>query len=127
MAHGGVPLGEADLAGGVTFLLGAEREGLPAEVERDLEVTIPVAIESLNVAAAGAIALYEWRRQNALQRPRHVCPEPLAARRRVDSHAGAESTRRRRGWPVGRRLQSRLRQTKIASSWPAQGVPSNQP
>ena len=48
------------------FLLGAEREGLPREVERDLEVTIPIGSESLNVAAAGAIALYEWRRRNPL-------------------------------------------------------------
>jgi TrmH family RNA methyltransferase len=65
VAHGGVPLGEIDLAGSVTFLLGAEREGLPPAVERDLEVTIRVEVESLNVAVTGAIALYEWRRQNA--------------------------------------------------------------
>jgi RNA methyltransferase, TrmH family len=64
VARGGVPLGDADLAGEVAFLLGAERGGLPAEVERDLEVTIPIATESLNVAAAGAIALHEWRRRN---------------------------------------------------------------
>jgi tRNA G18 (ribose-2'-O)-methylase SpoU len=80
VAHGGTPLAGCDLRGGVTFLLGAEREGLPEAVERDLEATIPVEIESLNVAVTGAIALYEWRRQ-----------------------------------------------TQIASSWPAQGVPSNQP
>jgi tRNA G18 (ribose-2'-O)-methylase SpoU len=43
----------------VTFLLGAEREGLPAEVERDANATIPIqGAESLNVAATGAIALY---------------------------------------------------------------------
>ena len=65
VAHGGVPLGEADLSGEVAFLLGAEREGLPAEVERELEVTIPIETESLNVAAAGAIALHEWRRRRA--------------------------------------------------------------
>jgi tRNA G18 (ribose-2'-O)-methylase SpoU len=65
VAHGGAPLGELDLKGNVVFLLGAEREGLPAEVERDVEATIPVASESLNVATAGAIALFEWRRQNA--------------------------------------------------------------
>lgn len=64
VAHGGVPLGEADLSGEVAFLLGAEREGLPDVVERDLEVTIPIATESLNVAAAGTIALWEWRRRN---------------------------------------------------------------
>ena len=46
------------------LLLGAEREGLPTEVSRELEARIPISAESLNVAAAGAIALYEWRRQN---------------------------------------------------------------
>ena len=65
VAHGGAALGEVDLCGDITFLLGAEREGLPAEAERDVEATIPLAgAESLNVAAAGAVALYEWRRQN---------------------------------------------------------------
>src|SRR5581483_8555996 len=58
-AHRGEPLSSLDLAGRVTFLLGAEREGLPAEVERDVTATIPlVGAESLNVAATGAIALY---------------------------------------------------------------------
>jgi TrmH family RNA methyltransferase len=65
VAHGGVPLGDVDLSGEVTFLLGAERAGLPADVPRDVEASIPIAgAESLNVAAAGAVALYEWRRQN---------------------------------------------------------------
>jgi tRNA G18 (ribose-2'-O)-methylase SpoU len=49
------------------FVLGAEREGLPpALVEQCAEAaTIPIAegAESLNVAVAGAIALYQWRRQ----------------------------------------------------------------
>lgn len=63
-AHAGEPLGSLDLTGRIAFLLGAEREGLPAEVERDVEAWIPIAgAESLNVAASGAIALYEWRRQ----------------------------------------------------------------
>jgi TrmH family RNA methyltransferase len=66
VAHGGRPLGELDLSGSIAFLLGAEREGLPAEVERDVDATIPLAgAESLNVAAAGAVALYEWRRRGA--------------------------------------------------------------
>jgi TrmH family RNA methyltransferase len=65
VAHGGRPLGEVDLSGQVAFLLGSEREGLPDDVERDVEVTIPIGgAESLNVATAGAIALYEWRRQH---------------------------------------------------------------
>lgn len=60
VAHGGDGL-EA-LAGAATLCLGAERQGLPAEVLRECEteVTIPlrpVATESLNVATAAAIAI----------------------------------------------------------------------
>lgn len=63
-AHGGTPLVQVDLTGRVTFLLGAEREGLPPEVERDVDATIPIrGAESLNVAASGAIALYELARR----------------------------------------------------------------
>ncbi|HET7137910.1 MAG TPA: RNA methyltransferase, partial [Gaiellaceae bacterium] len=63
-AHGGAALAEVDLSGRVAFLLGAEREGLPPEVERDADATIPIeGAESLNVAATGAIALYELRRR----------------------------------------------------------------
>ena len=49
------------------FALGAEREGLPGDVVAscDVATSIPLATgaESLNVAAAGAIALYEWKRR----------------------------------------------------------------
>jgi TrmH family RNA methyltransferase len=63
-AHGGRPLRELDLSGRVAFLLGAEREGLPSTLERDVDATIPVgSAESLNVAATGAIALYAKRCQ----------------------------------------------------------------
>jgi TrmH family RNA methyltransferase len=66
VAHGGQPLPTLDLSGPVVFLLGAEREGLPAEVERDVDARISIAgAESLNVAAAGAIALYQWQTQQA--------------------------------------------------------------
>ena len=65
VARGGEPLPAVDLAGRQTFLLGAEREGLPDDLPRDVEAMIPIESESLNVAAAGAIALYEWRRQNS--------------------------------------------------------------
>ncbi len=59
VAHGGSGL-EA-LAGAATICLGAEREGLPAEVvaKCEVEATIPLrpgGAESLNVAAAAAIA-----------------------------------------------------------------------
>lgn len=66
VAHDGVPLREVDLSPPVTLLLGAERAGLPADLlaDADLTATIPSAgeAESLNVAAAGAIALYELSR-----------------------------------------------------------------
>jgi TrmH family RNA methyltransferase len=66
VAHDGNPLADVDLAPPVTFLLGAERAGLPESlVTKSCKATIelPGAAESLNVAAAGAIALYESRRQ----------------------------------------------------------------
>lgn len=66
VAHGGEPLGSLDLSGRVAFLLGAERDGLPAEVDRDRDAWIPIeGAESLNVAVSGAIALYERARQTA--------------------------------------------------------------
>ena len=65
-AHGGTPLAELDLSGPVTFILGAEREGLPEEIvaQSNYLATIPTSgtAESLNVAVAGAIALYERSR-----------------------------------------------------------------
>jgi RNA methyltransferase, TrmH family len=65
--RGGVPLTEVDLPGELTFVLGAERDGLPEEVLAgcDAAATIPLAgrAESLNVAVAGAIALYERGRE----------------------------------------------------------------
>jgi TrmH family RNA methyltransferase len=66
VAHGGDPLTDVELAPPLAFLLGAEREGLPDDlVARSRKVTIPLpgAAESLNVAAAGAIALYELARR----------------------------------------------------------------
>jgi TrmH family RNA methyltransferase len=66
-AHGGEPLDRVELGERTVFLLGAEREGLPEEVAAscDVAASIPLATgaESLNVAVAGAIALYEWRRR----------------------------------------------------------------
>jgi len=63
VAHGGTPLPELTADGDVVLILGAERDGLPTEVlERcDERVSIPQpgGGESLNVALAGAIALYE--------------------------------------------------------------------
>jgi TrmH family RNA methyltransferase len=66
VAHGGAPLEEVPLAAPLTFLLGSERDGVPSElVEGGTRATIslPGDAESLNVAAAGAIALYELARR----------------------------------------------------------------
>jgi len=58
---------EADLSGGVAFVLGAEGKGLRPLVRRtcDLEVSIPQLgrVESLNVSVAAALLFYEARRQ----------------------------------------------------------------
>jgi TrmH family RNA methyltransferase len=68
VARGGQPLQEADLGGSVAFVLGAERDGLPESVVRacGFSASIPLepGAESLNVAAAAAIALYERRRSH---------------------------------------------------------------
>lgn len=68
VAHGGASPHEIELPERVTFVLGAEREGLPDDLVADCELraTIPLepGAESLNVAVTAAIALYEWRRRH---------------------------------------------------------------
>ena len=62
VVHGGRPLRQADLSGRIAWAFGAEGAGLSAQLlARAAErVTIPMAGgESLNVAAAAAICLYE--------------------------------------------------------------------
>ena len=67
--RGGVPMHDLDLTGPVAFLLGGEGPGLPAEViaAADARISIPMAgaVESLNVAVAAALILYEARRQRS--------------------------------------------------------------
>ena len=72
VAHGGADT-EA-LEGCATLCLGAEREGLPAEVldQCERQVTIPLrsgAAESLNVAAAAAIAAERLARAASISDP----------------------------------------------------------
>ena len=74
-AHGGRPLHEVDLRGPAVLLLGAERDGLPEDVVAETgaeraTIPLPGEAESLNVAVAGALALYERARQNLLESPR---------------------------------------------------------
>jgi TrmH family RNA methyltransferase len=67
--RGGVALAQADLAGRVGWLFGAEGQGVSAALaaKATLQVTIPMpgAAESLNVAAAAAICFYELSRRAA--------------------------------------------------------------
>ena len=68
VAHGAPPLHELALSGPVTFVLGAERQGLPEGVVEQSHHVATIATtgaaESLNVAVAGAIALYERARRS---------------------------------------------------------------
>jgi RNA methyltransferase, TrmH family len=67
LPRGGTPLPELSLDGDVVLVLGAEREGLPADVlarcDTHASIPQPGEAESLNVAMAGAIALYELARR----------------------------------------------------------------
>jgi TrmH family RNA methyltransferase len=67
VSHGGTPLREVDLTPPVAMLVGAERAGLPDALVATCEtatIPLPGGAESLNVAAAGAIALYELSRRS---------------------------------------------------------------
>jgi RNA methyltransferase, TrmH family len=67
LAHDAPPLSALDPSLS-RFVLGSERDGLPEEVVSACaaSATIPLAgrAESLNVAMAGTIALYDWRRSH---------------------------------------------------------------
>jgi RNA methyltransferase, TrmH family len=67
VAHGAPPLSELDPSLS-RFVLGSERDGLPEDVVAACaaSATIPFTgrAESLNVAMAGTIALYDWRRSH---------------------------------------------------------------
>ncbi len=67
--RGGVPLPELAVDGDVVLVLGAEREGLPDEVlsgcDERASIPQPGPAESLNVAMAGTVALYELARRSA--------------------------------------------------------------
>ena len=69
VANGGTPLPDVELERHSTFVLGSEREGLPHEVlaQCDVQATIPIRAESLNVAMTGTIVLYERSKRS---RPR---------------------------------------------------------
>jgi TrmH family RNA methyltransferase len=62
-ASGGARAGD-DAPGAMTLLVGAERDGLPANLVAACErsARIPIATESLNAAMAATVALYEVTR-----------------------------------------------------------------
>lgn len=67
VAGGELPLWSADLSGGTAIVLGAEGKGIRPGVRRacDAELSIPLAghVESLNVAVAAGVVLFEAARQ----------------------------------------------------------------
>jgi TrmH family RNA methyltransferase len=73
LAHGAPPLSELDPSYS-RFVVGSEREGLPEEVVGACAATATIALaghaESLNVAMAGTIALYDWHRSHGARRVR---------------------------------------------------------
>jgi TrmH family RNA methyltransferase len=64
-AAGGLSPEEVDLSGPVALVLGGEAAGLPEDELVDDEVALPLeaGVESLNVAMAATVLLYEARRQ----------------------------------------------------------------
>ena len=60
VAHGGadpIVLGSTELP---AILIGSEAHGLPDQLEPDIAVTIPIAVESLNAAVAAGILAYAY-------------------------------------------------------------------
>jgi TrmH family RNA methyltransferase len=80
-ARGTEDLYELDLTRPTTFLLGNEAWGLPPEVASLADATVRVPIrgraESLNLAAAATVSLFEWARQ--LREGRRVVLESVIA------------------------------------------------
>ena len=64
----GLPMSEVNLRGSVAVVLGSEGSGLSPKLRErcDAIVSIPLAggLESLNVSVAGALLMYEKRRQD---------------------------------------------------------------
>jgi len=74
VGHGHTPMHEVDLARATLVVLGSEGQGLSAALveSADIRVSIPMTppVESLNVAVAAALLVYEARRQRESQSQR---------------------------------------------------------
>ena len=70
VARGGTSMYDIDLTRPTALLIGGEGAGLPASLvsAADVRISIPMkdAVESLNVAVAAALVLYEARRQRTM-------------------------------------------------------------
>ena len=80
-SHGSLDAFAADLRGPMAFVLGNEARGLPDEVlgELDAVVRLPMSVgaDSLNVAVAAGVLLYEaWRQRGFEPLPRPVGESP---------------------------------------------------
>ena len=77
---------ELDPAAGVTLLIGAEREGLPADVLAAVDevARIPIENHSLNAAMAATVGLYELQGRRDGRRGRSGGP-PDSSRRMADA------------------------------------------
>ena len=64
-AAGGEPLDQAPVERATALVLGAEARGLRLPVARRVSIPIAQGVESLNVAAAAAVLLFELRRRLA--------------------------------------------------------------
>ncbi len=86
VARGGVSLYDLDLGGPVVWLIGNEGAGLAPQLvaAAKTRVTIPLAgdVESLNVAAAAAVCLFEASRQRRPQNANEPASGPGRSSRR---------------------------------------------
>lgn len=68
--HEGEPPWECELTGGLLLVLGSEREGIAGSIAGSLDIRIRIPqrseVESLNVAMAGTVILYEAMRQRSI-------------------------------------------------------------
>ena len=64
-ANGGAPLAEAPIESAGMIVLGSEAHGLSRQDLRLVTVPLAEGVESLNVAAAAALILFEIRRRLA--------------------------------------------------------------
>lgn len=72
-SHTGIEFRDADYSGPIALCLGAEADGVPEEMRKAAGLTVRIRlqheVESLNVAAAGAILLFEIAERRAKRAP----------------------------------------------------------